>query len=70
MNNLSEEITEFQDNSNSLIYVLSKQDIECDIVWEAQEVIDEARSIIKQLLIEKAILSQDKVSYNYANINL
>jgi len=70
MNNLSEEITEFQDNSNSLIYVLSKQDIECSIIDEAQNVIDESRSIIKQLLIEKAILSQDKVSYNYANINL
>jgi len=49
---------EFEDNANNLVFVLSQQDIECWIVEEAQEVIDEAREIIKELLIENRILEE------------
>lgn len=54
----TDKLNEFEDNANGLLYVLSKQNMECNIVDEAQEVVDEARYIISKLLIENRILKE------------
>ena len=44
---------EANDLANDLIYRLSKENIECGLVEEAQLVVDDFRDIIKELLREK-----------------
>jgi len=50
--NIQEDLSNFQDDANELMYDLSQEEIECNIIIEAQTVIDEAREIIKELLIK------------------
>jgi len=51
----TEQIAEFQDNANNLMYMANNEDMSCYIAEEIREVIDEAREIIKELLIENRI---------------
>jgi len=61
MKSLNNKINVVTDNSNDLLFQLSKQDLECWIVEEAQLVIDEYREIVQDLLVENRILKEDYI---------
>ena len=70
MNKCSKEISDFEINANELMFKASVDVMPEDVSLEVIELIDEARDIIKALLIENRILSEESIiKRSYGNLD-